>query len=535
MKKSVARMNLFLLLSLLCAATAWSQTRDSAVARAAENPQGAAFGAPEPGAFLVTRIATSDSKILSAEEIRQITSRYEQRRLTKADLDQLIADFNQLYAKKGFAMARAMLPVQTIHNGVVEIQLIEARVGHVTLSTNTRTRESFLRDHVAISSGEILQLSDLQKKLAYFNATNDLQMHALLKPGEALGTTDLSLEAQGPRDFDVTTYTDNAGRDTIGVHRAGANAVYRSVFGERDPLAINFVGADGTKAGNGSYSFPLDAKGTRLGGQFDYDSIAINGGVLGSTVMTGHSIDGAVLLSRPLIEQLKSTLSANLSAHYKYSLLSSAGIPVTRTLVRSLELNADYARFDSRGAWTVSNTLAGGFYDVTGATSFFRYDGSIVRTFLFSPKVTGIARVSGQTSALNPLPSIEQYQLGGASTVRGYPEAALTGDRGYCASGEVDFAFLPKQWSKRILAAIFVDGGAVYSQGLSTANQPADTRLLSPGFGFPVKLPSNLTGRVDFGIPVRNGVGISSVAIHYSVQKSFDFPNRKMRVFGKKG
>jgi len=58
---------------------------------------------------------------------------------------------------------------------------------------------------------------------------------------------------------------------------------------------------------------------------------------------------------------------------------------------------------------------------------------------------------------------------------------------------------------------------------------------LSPGFGFPVKLPSNLTGRVDFGFPVRNGVGISSVAIHYSVQKSFDFPNRKMRAFGKKG
>jgi hemolysin activation/secretion protein len=526
MKNRVARMNLLLLLSLLCAATAWSQTLDLAVDTAVANP---------PGAFFVTRIATSESKILSAEEIRQITSRYEQRRLTKADLDQLIADFNQLYAKKGFATARAMLPVQTIHDGVVKIQLIEARVGNVMLSSNTRTRESFFRDRVSIPSGEILQLSDVQKKLAYFNATNDLQMRAVLKPGEALGTTDLSLEAQGPRDFEVTAFTDNAGRNTIGVYRAGANVVYRSVFGERDPLAISFVGADGTLAGNESYSFPLDTKGTRVGAQFDYDSIAINGGVLGSTEMTGHSVDGSLSLSRPLLAQVKNVLSANLSAHYKYSVLSSEGIPVIRTLVRSMELSADYERFDSRGAWIVSNTLAGGFYDITGATNFFHYDGSLARTVLFSRKVTGIVRVSGQTAAMNSLPTIEQYQIGGASSVRGYPEAALTGDRGFTASEEEDFAFLPKPWSERIQAAIFVDGGAVFGKGLSTANQPADSRLLSPGFGFPVKLPSQLTARVDFGIPVRNKVGISSVAIHFSLQKSFGFPNRKMQVFGKKG
>jgi hemolysin activation/secretion protein len=524
-------MNSLLLMSLISAAMVLGHAQNVATASGFEKPFGAAPAAPAPASFFVSRIAMNESKLLSTEEIHRIVSRYEQRNLTKADLDKMIAEINQLYIKKGYATARALLPVQKVRDGVVEIQLIEARVGKVTLSSNTRTRESYLSDRVFIAPGEILQLSAVERKLAYFNATNDLQMRALLKPGAALGTTDVELEAQGPRDFEVTTFTDNAGRDTIGVYRAGANVVYRSVFGERDPLAISFVGADGTLAGNGSYSFPLWTKGTRLGGQFDYDSIAINGGVLGSTEMTGHSVDGALSLSQPLIARFKTELSANLSAHYKYSLLSSEGIPVTRTMVRSMELSADYTRFDSRGAWIFNNSLAGGFYDIAGATDFFHYDGALTRTMQFSRKITGIARVSGQTAPMNSLPTIEQYQIGGASSVRGYPEAALTGDRGFTASAESDFAFLPKQWSQRIQAAIFVDGGAVYGQGLSTANQPADTRLLSPGFGFPVRLPSHLAARVDFGIPVRNTVGISAVAIHFSVQTNAGFPNRKMRVF----
>jgi hypothetical protein len=67
-----------------------------------------------------------------------------------------------------------------------------------------------------------------------------------------------------------------------------------------------------------------------------------------------------------------------------------------------------------------------------------------------------------------------------------------------------------------------IDNGA----GLSTATQPKDTRLLSAGFGFPVKLSADLVGRIDFGVPVRNNVGIPAVGIHFSVQSTFGLPRR---------
>ena len=311
------------------------------------------------------------------------------------------------------------------------------------------------------------------------------------------------------------------------------NAVYRSLFGNRDPLVVSFVGADGTLAGGGSYSVPLGTKGLRLGSLFNYNTLAINGGVLGSTGMVGHSYDAALKLSRPLFVQTRSTLSASLAAHFKTSLLSSAGFPLSRTQVRSLELNTEFQRFDARGLWWATNTFNGGFYDLAGQHEFLRYNGSLTRTLTFSPNITAIFRAAGQVNALNPLAALEQLQIGGVATVRGYPEAALTGDRGYAATAELNFPFLPDAWAKkRIKMAGFVDGGAVFDTGFNSAGQPPDTKLLSTGVGFLLKLSNYMSGRVDFGVPLRNKTGIPGVGIHFSVQSTFGFPQRWPKLSG---
>ena len=39
----------------------------------------------------------------------------------------ILDDTNALYTEAGYALSRALLPEQTIYNGVVSIQLVEAR------------------------------------------------------------------------------------------------------------------------------------------------------------------------------------------------------------------------------------------------------------------------------------------------------------------------------------------------------------------------------------------------------------------------
>jgi hemolysin activation/secretion protein len=195
--------------------------------------------------------------------------------------------------------------------------------------------------------------------------------------------------------------------------------------------------------------------------------------------------------------------------------------------VRSLELSTDFQRFDGHGSWLISNVFNGGFYDISGNRDFFRYNGSVTRTLALSPNVTGIIRAAGQVSALNQLAPIEQWQIGGAATVRGYPEAALIGDRGYAATAELDYPFLPNaRLKQQIKMATFVDSGEVFDEGYNASSTPHDRRLLSTGFGFVFKFLNFMSGRVDFGIPLRNNTGIPDVGIHFYLQSSFDFPRR---------
>lgn len=486
--------------------------------------------APAPTAvasLLVTKVAIDDSQILTAAEIRAVTSRYEQKRATQADLTQMIAELNRLYAAKGYTTAKAVLPPQTVRDGIVTVRLVEGRVGKLQVMKDTHTNESYFLNRVPTSSGDILRQKDVQGALSYFNATNDVKMRAVLQPGEQFGRTDVVLQTDGPSDLSVTAFSDNAGRDNIGLYRGGLNATYRSLFGNRDPLALGFLGADGTLGGNASYSLPLGTRGARVAATYNYNTIALNGGVMGSTGLVGYSYDAALRLSRPLLVRPSLTWSASLAAHYKASALSSEGYALSHTAIRSLELTTDFQRFDSRGSWSFSNAFNGGLDNLVAGQDFFRYNGAIARLFAFSPNVAAILRASGQLSALHQLAPIEQMQIGGSATVRGYPESSLIGDRGYAATAELNFPFVPGAWARqRLKAATFFDDGAVFDQGYNSSTKPNDRKLMSVGFGFILKFTNFMSGRVDFGVPMRNKLGIPDVGVHFSMQSTFDFPHR---------
>jgi hemolysin activation/secretion protein len=108
-------------------------------------------------------------------------------------------------------------------------------------------------------------------------------------------------EAGGPEDAEVTTFFDDAGRKTIARQRAGAMVRFNSLFGNRDPLALGMMGANGTLGAFANYSVPLGTRGLRLGGSFDYNTIEINAGPLASAGLVGHSFDASARLSRPLL------------------------------------------------------------------------------------------------------------------------------------------------------------------------------------------------------------------------------------------
>lgn len=96
---------------------------------------------------------------------------------------------------------------------------------------------------------------------------------------------------------------------------------------------------------------------------------------------------------------------------------------------------------------------------------------------------------------------IEQFGLGGVSSVRGYRQDLLVTDNGLFASAEVRIPILrlPKA-NTRLQIAPFVDVGTGWN--LSDSPDPDRNTLVSVGLGLRLQAGDRLSARFDWGIPL---------------------------------
>ena len=146
------------------------------------------------------------------------------------DLYALVAKINKLYDAKGYLTCRAYLAPQTIHDGVVRIELIEGKTGEVKLQGNATTKDYYIRDRVSLKEGKVANVNELNRDLLRFNATNDVQLRIAMKAGTAAGTTDYVITAVEPQKEVFGIMADNAGYKTSGLYRRGIYCHHRSRY-----------------------------------------------------------------------------------------------------------------------------------------------------------------------------------------------------------------------------------------------------------------------------------------------------------------
>ena len=159
-----------------------------------------------------------------------------------------------------------------------------------------------------------------------------------------------------------------------------------------------------------------------------------------------------------------------------------------------------------------------------------------------------VARFSGQYSFNRRLPPQFEDVIGGFYTVRGYPENSAAGDNDAVGSVEYDLhiprllpprakpATLPvvdapfrvartsaatlPDWD--LIARAFVDAGYV-SNAERIASLESDETLLSTGLGAELRLYKNFSVRLDWGLPLRDGAGVSKgdSRFHFALTVSY--------------
>lgn len=476
---------------------------------------------------LINQVNINSSEILTGQEINEIIAKYINKKVSIDEINDMLTEINNLYKKKEYITAKAVLPAQKIEGGVLNIRLIEGRIGKIVVEGNKFTKDSYILDKIDQKQNEVLKLRTLEQNIIKFNNNNDVKLQARIQPGENFSETDIVLFANEPYPFQIVPSFDNTGRETIGVFKGGLSLSTDSLLGYRDNLTIGANLARGTTAAYTNYSFPIGNKGTRLNGLFSYNHIDVIAGSFEPLKVSGKSFNYGVSVSQPFIYNKRFKLSGDLGFNFKESTTYFDGFPLIETPVRTLNAGLAAEIYDKHGIWHFGNNFITGL-DVLGAKkSFFKYEGNIYRVQKITKNVTGLFRASMLLSPNDDLPSLEQYQLGGVSSVRGYSEGLLMGNNGYFLSAQVFFPLfiLPEKIrkfpvKKIIRGVVFCDHGAAFPYRPETTSTKMDY-LTSVGLGLRISIYEHITATVDWGFGLgRRETEQPTARFHFGLQSS---------------
>ena len=463
----------------------------------------------------ITQVEFPESKIFTQEELQRLVEPLFGKPVSIEDIKKVVDGITRCYVLGDYTTSRAYLPPQTIEDGILKIGLMEGTVGKVRVEDNEWTRTTYITSRVPVEEGSVVRLGKLQKDVIKFNNLNTAKLKIELYAGENQGETDIVLKTEEPFPFRVSVMTDNAGRESTGKNRVGAMVTYDSVLGLRDKLSLGGYLGKGTRIGFADYNIPVNKYGTRFGLSVAANNIDIVKGPMRRWGIGGKSQVYTAYLTHPLVNDTGFNLNTYTAANIKHSSTDMVGIKLLENDTFSLTQGFTARKDTEKGIWYTGHFGSIGFKALSGDNEFLKYEGNLTRLHDFGHGIIGEFRVAGQYSPDNDLPWMEQFQLGGISTVRGYSEALLLGKSGYFASAELlaPLPFLPRKiGSERlgyirprdmIKGAVFMDHGMVFPNKYGQAIDSGDF-LMSWGVGLRMQLSQNLGARFYWGFGLNN-------------------------------
>lgn len=466
--------------------------------------------------FLLQKVVIDDSQVLSQAEIASVTDKYVGHEVSLQKLNTLVSELNKLYEDKGYLTCRAVLPPQTIKEGIVHINLVEGRTGQLIMDGNKSTNSRYIQNRLHLHKDRIDNVHELNKDLLRFNSTNDVQLRIFMQAGEEAGTTDYVITAYEPRQHNFTVYTDNAGSDSSGLWRAGMFYTNKSLTGNRDTLMVSGIFSEGTKSGSFAYNTPVGRSGTKLGVQYSANSVHIIDGDLEPMNVRGNSNSYGVSLTQPLIvtEHLKSDVALEYSR--QSSKTDFLGIHWVDDTISGYTASFSMMNYGKSSViFQKHGYRIGDWENIDGQNKDFgkyQFNGLYQKVYSGGQMLTG--RLDGQWSSTSYLPSAEQFYIGGAYSVRGYKESLLGGDHGVAVSLEYSVPI-----AKAVSAFTFIDYGSVYGDSAFE-----DHILMSTGIGVKATLAQNFYSSLTLGVPLRrelNGSEAGKTRLHFMFNGQF--------------
>src|SRR5262249_51644407 len=148
-----------------------------------------ALSTPEPK-FPITEFRVSGNTLLGPSRVDEILSPFVGPERTLADAQSARDTLQKAYEDEGFLTVAVSIPPQTVAGGVVRLEVIEARVGKVTVENEgiRWIRDDRVLDLVPhIRPGAVLLKKELEEDLKSANRNPNRQVHPVVRAGSEPG------------------------------------------------------------------------------------------------------------------------------------------------------------------------------------------------------------------------------------------------------------------------------------------------------------------------------------------------------------
>ncbi|MCP5145112.1 MAG: ShlB/FhaC/HecB family hemolysin secretion/activation protein [Gammaproteobacteria bacterium] len=461
---------------------------------------GAAAITDEGPRFTLAQILFSPSDILPAAALATLAAEYTGHEISFGDVERLLARINTMYVEQRVLTARAMVEPQDISDGILDVRLVEGRVGQVSVAGNATTREGYITRRIQVDSGALVDLRSLERSLKRFNRGNDIQLSAELKAGSAFATTDVILNATEPAGFEFRTMVDNYGSRSTGIWRAGVFFTNRSLTGVRDKLDLTTIQAGGQQSYSVSYDRPINRSGGRVQIAYFDDHTDVEHGPLASLDLSGKSNAVTGSLRQPLLTDGGVQLDGILSGKWRKAETTSADVLLQEVTSYDVGLGVEAWRVYARGYWSASYTYSLGRARIDDSKVYHVGRGMLLGNVALADHWALQGRINFQHSPDNVLIASEQMLIGSQSSVRGYSVGTYAGDDGHSGTIEVihQLPVVSNVWGSNALAAnysLFLDHGKVKPFVPPNSTLDIDQKLTSTGIALEAVLGRRLAVR----------------------------------------
>lgn len=486
--------------------------------------------------FTVKDIEVSGNSMFAAE-ISQLTQKFRGKSTTLSELYQLRSSISKLYIDNGYVNSGAYLPPQKLQDGVVKIEVLEGGLETIEVTGNKRLSDRYITSRLK-SLPTPINTEQLLERLQLLRLDPLIEnVSAELSAGLTPGMSRLDIEVQEADAFTFSSSLNNHKSPSIGSNSRNLSLTHSNLLGFGDKAQLNYTNTEGSNGLDFGYTLPINGKNGTISFAYGFNSNDIVENPFTPLDIETESDYYEFSFRQPIVYKPNREIALGVSFSRQHSETSLLDIPFPlsigadesgNTNISALRFFQEYTGRSDNSVLALRSQFSVGL-DIFDATindnapdsTFFAWRGQSQWVRKLDDDFLFLLR--GDIQIADNLVPLEQFRLGGATSVRGYRRDISLSDSGMFASAELRVPVLRINKLDGVVQLVpFFDLGLPWNGEDREVNIDS---LASVGIGLNFSAGNRFNARLDYGIPLSdnpvNGDSLQEDGVTFSLDYGF--------------